>query len=194
MGQEPASFLGPSFFPRETGRVGDRNFKAVVRRHHAVLRHERRSRGLQRRLPIPIRLVAHRRRRRLGRDQQGWPSFQFFRGGGHRQTPPRPFVSQTTERWMATARLRLGWAADKWLFFITGGGAWSGVEVTVWDPSIPALRRTTKGRSRVGPSVRARNMRSAMAGRGRANSSISTTVGRSSSIRRIPVRPTVGPS
>ena len=55
----------------------------------------------------------------------------------------------------------------------------------------PPSRRTTKGRSRVGPSVRAGNMRSAMAGRGRANSSISTTVGRSSSIRRMPVRPTV---
>jgi outer membrane immunogenic protein len=49
------------------------------------------------------------------------------------------FVSQTTERWMATARLRLGWAADKWLFFVTGGGAWSGVDVTVWDPLIPAI-------------------------------------------------------
>jgi len=48
------------------------------------------------------------------------------------------FVSQTTERWMATARLRLGWAADKWLFFVTGGAAWSGVEVTVFDPVVPA--------------------------------------------------------
>jgi outer membrane immunogenic protein len=49
------------------------------------------------------------------------------------------FVSQTTERWIATARLRLGWAADKWLFFITGGGAWSGVDVTVWDSLVPAV-------------------------------------------------------
>src|SRR5262245_11574491 len=49
------------------------------------------------------------------------------------------FVSQTTERWMSTARLRLGWAADKWLFFVTGGGAWSGVEVTVWDPLAPVV-------------------------------------------------------
>jgi outer membrane immunogenic protein len=55
--------------------------------------------------------------------------------------PPidRLYVSQTTERWIATARLRLGWAADKWLFFITGGGAWSGVEVTVWDSLVPAV-------------------------------------------------------
>ena len=50
---------------------------------------------------------------------------------------------------MATARLRLGWAADKWLFFITGGGAWSGVEVTVWDSLVPAItahhKRTLTG-------------------------------------------------
>jgi opacity protein-like surface antigen len=45
----------------------------------------------------------------------------------------RPYVSQTTERWMATARLRLGYAVDKWLFFITGGAVWSGVDVTVFD-------------------------------------------------------------
>jgi outer membrane immunogenic protein len=59
------------------------------------------------------------------------------------------FVSQTTERWMATARLRLGWAADKWLFFVTGGGAWSGVEVTVWNSVNPAIsahhKRTLAG-------------------------------------------------
>jgi outer membrane immunogenic protein len=28
------------------------------------------------------------------------------------------------ERWYATARGRLGYAVDKWLFFVTGGGAW----------------------------------------------------------------------
>jgi hypothetical protein len=49
------------------------------------------------------------------------------------------FVSQTTERWIATARLRLGYAADKWLFFVSSVGAWSGVDVTVWDPLAPAV-------------------------------------------------------
>ena len=54
--------------------------------------------------------------------------FNLFVGHGLSGSPDhRFFVSQTTERWMATARLRLGWAADKWLFFISGGGAWSGV-------------------------------------------------------------------
>jgi outer membrane immunogenic protein len=59
------------------------------------------------------------------------------------------FVGQTTERWMSTARLRLGWAADKWLFFITGGGAWSSVEVTGWNSLNPATsahhKRTISG-------------------------------------------------
>ena len=59
------------------------------------------------------------------------------------------WVSQTTERWIATARLRLGWAAEKWLFFITGGAAWSGVDVTVWEPLAPVItahhKRTLTG-------------------------------------------------
>ena len=76
-------------------------------------------------------------------------AFNFFGGKSSNSAPNRPWVSQTTERWMATARLRLGWAADKWLFFITGGGAWSGVEVTVWDPFAPTTsahhKRTLTG-------------------------------------------------
>jgi outer membrane immunogenic protein len=77
-------------------------------------------------------------------------AFNFFRGKGSIGSVPRgPFVSQTTERWMSTARLRLGWAADKWLFFITGGGAWSGIEVTVWAPPLPTTtahhKRTLTG-------------------------------------------------
>ena len=106
-------------------------------RHHAVLRHERRSGRLQRRLPIPIRLVAHWHRGATGPRPIKMAKISIFSGGWAALPSTRVFVSQTTERWMATARLRLGWAADKWLFFITGGGAWSGVEVTVWDPSIP---------------------------------------------------------
>jgi outer membrane immunogenic protein len=79
-------------------------------------------------------------------------AFNFFNGKGASTATFgnfRPYVSQTTERWMATARLRLGWAADKWLFFITGGGAWSGVEVTVWDSLVPVItahhKRTLTG-------------------------------------------------
>ena len=48
-------------------------------------------------------------------------AFNFFNGKGANNTPSpgservRPFVSQTTERWIATARLRLGWVADRYL-------------------------------------------------------------------------------
>jgi outer membrane immunogenic protein len=78
-------------------------------------------------------------------------AFNFFNGKGRpvNNTLLRPFVSQTTERWMATARLRIGYALDKWLFFVTGGGAWSGVDVTVWDPLDPVVsahhKRTLTG-------------------------------------------------
>ena len=34
------------------------------------------------------------------------------------------FVWSVKERWYATARARLGYAVDKWLFYVTGGGAW----------------------------------------------------------------------
>jgi outer membrane immunogenic protein len=68
-------------------------------------------------------------------------AFNNFLGFNNSDPAPnnRFFVSQTTERWIATARLRLGWAADKWLFFVSGGGAWSGVEVTVWDSLAPVV-------------------------------------------------------
>jgi len=54
--------------------------------------------------------------------------------GQHLDAPPfnPDFVSQTTERWTATARLRLGYAVDKWLLYVTGGAAWAGVEATTW--------------------------------------------------------------
>jgi outer membrane immunogenic protein len=32
--------------------------------------------------------------------------------------------------WFGTARGRLGWANDGWLFYVTGGGAWGGVSTT----------------------------------------------------------------
>jgi outer membrane immunogenic protein len=35
----------------------------------------------------------------------------------------------TNERWLSTARGRLGWAADRWMWYVTGGAAWSGFDV-----------------------------------------------------------------
>jgi outer membrane immunogenic protein len=43
------------------------------------------------------------------------------------------FISQTTERWAGTARVRLGYAVDKWMFYATGGYAYASVEATVWN-------------------------------------------------------------
>jgi outer membrane immunogenic protein len=39
----------------------------------------------------------------------------------------------TDERWLATARGRIGYAWDKWLWYVTGGGAWSGFDVNNFD-------------------------------------------------------------
>jgi outer membrane immunogenic protein len=51
------------------------------------------------------------------------------------------FIHQSNERWLATARVRLGYAADKWLLYVTGGGAWAGVEESAWNSVIPAISR-----------------------------------------------------
>src|SRR5262249_61184853 len=40
------------------------------------------------------------------------------------------FVDKISERWLATARGRLGYAVDKWMWYITGGAAWGGFGVT----------------------------------------------------------------
>ena len=43
------------------------------------------------------------------------------------------FRIKTTEHWMATARARLGYAWDKWMFFVTGGGAWAELQTSNWN-------------------------------------------------------------
>jgi outer membrane immunogenic protein len=37
-------------------------------------------------------------------------------------------VAETRERWMATARVRLGYAVDKELLYVTGGAAWGAIQ------------------------------------------------------------------
>jgi outer membrane immunogenic protein len=50
-----------------------------------------------------------------------------------------PFRQQVTEHWLATARGRLGYAWDKWMVYVTGGGAWAGVEDKVFvNAFVPA--------------------------------------------------------
>ena len=41
---------------------------------------------------------------------------------------PQTVYTEAQERWYATARGRLGYAVDKWLFFVSGGAAWTKVD------------------------------------------------------------------
>src|SRR5690606_18132662 len=42
-----------------------------------------------------------------------------------------PFVCETANSWLGTARLRLGYAFDRFMPYITGGAAFGDVEATV---------------------------------------------------------------
>jgi outer membrane immunogenic protein len=68
-------------------------------------------------------------------------------------------VSQKLE-WFATARGRLGWANDGYLLYVTGGGAWGGIDenVTFAAPggTIGASFSTTKSGWTVGGGIEAR--------------------------------------
>jgi outer membrane immunogenic protein len=45
------------------------------------------------------------------------------------------FRIQVTETWLATARARLGYTVtDKWLWYVTGGGAWTSMRVNNFVP------------------------------------------------------------
>jgi len=68
---------------------------------------------------------------------------------GQSLTPSFTFITQTNERWLATARGRIGYAWDKTLFYVTGGGAWAGVEATAFLSTQPITalhhKRTLSG-------------------------------------------------
>ncbi len=49
------------------------------------------------------------------------------------------FVSKTSERWLMTARGRLGYAADKWLWYVTAGAAWTGVDINSANVGAPPV-------------------------------------------------------
>src|SRR5256886_7486962 len=45
----------------------------------------------------------------------------------------RNWVSQTQERWLVTARARLGWAIwDRTMVYATGGAAWAKIDASEW--------------------------------------------------------------
>jgi len=61
---------------------------------------------------------------------------------------------QTTEHWLATARGRLGYAVDKWLFFVSGGAAWARIESNHWLPTVgPATTGDLQNDIRTGWTV-----------------------------------------
>ena len=41
-------------------------------------------------------------------------------------------IWSANERWLATARGRLGYASDKWLLYVTGGAAWMNIRSVEW--------------------------------------------------------------
>jgi outer membrane immunogenic protein len=74
-----------------------------------------------------------------------------FSGTGIRETTIAPITiggvslggdyTHTTKRditWLASVRGRLGYTADRWLIYVTGGGAWGRVEGTA-GPNIPSI-------------------------------------------------------
>jgi outer membrane immunogenic protein len=54
------------------------------------------------------------------------------------------YVDKTSERWLMTARGRIGYAADKWLWYVTAGAAWTGVDINVSNPANPAVPALTQ--------------------------------------------------
>jgi outer membrane immunogenic protein len=43
------------------------------------------------------------------------------------------WISQTQERWLVTARARLGWPIwDRTMVYVTGGGAWAKIDASEW--------------------------------------------------------------
>lgn len=74
-------------------------------------------------------------------------AFDDFRRGTATIAAPPALVDQTHERWIATARARLGYlVTDKWLWYVTGGGAWISAQQSVWvsgSPTHAALQTKT---------------------------------------------------
>jgi outer membrane immunogenic protein len=52
------------------------------------------------------------------------------------------FTCNTSDSWLATARARLGCAANEWLFYVTGGGAFGDVKTAVTGLSGQSVTRT----------------------------------------------------
>ena len=59
----------------------------------------------------------------------GWSSASGQQNNNGAPISNPNFVSTTSERWLATTRGRVGYAADRWLWYVTAGAAWTGVDI-----------------------------------------------------------------
>jgi outer membrane immunogenic protein len=67
---------------------------------------------------------------------------------------PNLWPASTKERWLGTARLRLGYAVwDKWLWYVTGGGAYAKIDSTSWLNVNPTAASFTQTDWRAGWTV-----------------------------------------
>jgi outer membrane immunogenic protein len=55
------------------------------------------------------------------------------------------FSCETKQTWLATARGRVGYAFDRWLPYITGGGAFGHVKASLTNPGVPGDSDTMIG-------------------------------------------------
>jgi outer membrane immunogenic protein len=66
------------------------------------------------------------------------------------------FISETQERWLVTARGRLGlagWWGERTMIYVTGGGAWAKIDVSEWDTRNPIARAHQESNTRSGWTV-----------------------------------------
>jgi outer membrane immunogenic protein len=55
------------------------------------------------------------------------------------------FSCETRNEWLGTARVRLGYAFDRWLPYVTGGGAFGNIKASSTNPAIPGGSDTSFG-------------------------------------------------
>ena len=79
---------------------------------------------------------------------EGDASWTNKSGSAHDLAPFNPnAISTTSEKWIDTARGRIGVAWDRLFLYGTAGGAWAGTEVNVSNPTVPISATDSQRRS-----------------------------------------------
>jgi outer membrane immunogenic protein len=68
------------------------------------------------------------------------------------------WISETQERWLVTARAKLGltnfwWFGDKTLLYVTGGGSWAKIDASEWNTVNPIATGHQESNTRSGWTV-----------------------------------------